>query len=292
MYGVGIAKKIVHIAQNLLISTYKEYTYIIVFALAETMKRKIRRLLIIVDIGRDFAIRVAGYILQSGRHGGFFVQSLNGHDREKLVDAPRVGKRLKKRKVAEVLVGHHLVERTKLIGHMLLMVCQLADFACDTPIKAFNLCTCLEVDNAMTEEVKCFVANILCIVPVLEHGTGRKLVPNFREIVNELMVLLCGMEILVHMGHAHALHHVDHEHGMMSRQRTSTFGNEVGMRNVILIGRINEGVYAVVDIFLNGIVDGTLGIAGARTVVVHSKATTTVDELDVESHGMELHVEL
>lgn len=72
VYGVGIAKKIVHIAQNLLISTYKEYTYIIVLALAETMKRKIRRLLIVVDIGRDFAIGVAGDVLQGGRHGWVF----------------------------------------------------------------------------------------------------------------------------------------------------------------------------------------------------------------------------
>ena len=53
---------------------------------------------------------------------------------------------------------------------MLLMVCKLCHFVTDGPIQRLNLCSRLEVDDAVTEEVESLLANVLSIVPVLEKG--------------------------------------------------------------------------------------------------------------------------
>ena len=56
---------------------------------------------------------------------------------------------------------------------MLLVVSQLCHLMADGPIERLYLCTRLEVDDAVAEEVERLLANVLCIVPVLEEGTRR-----------------------------------------------------------------------------------------------------------------------
>lgn len=99
-----------------------------------------------------------------------FVQTLNGHDGEELVEGPGVGHRLEEGEVAEIFVGHHLVELTQLVGHVLLMVGQFGNLARDAPIEALNLGAGAEVDDAVAEEVEGLVANVLGVVPVFQHG--------------------------------------------------------------------------------------------------------------------------
>ena len=64
------------------------------------------------------------------------------------------------------------------------------------------------------------------------------------------------------------------------------------MGNVVLVGSVDKGVYAVVDVLLDGIVHRTFGVAGACTVVVHAESAATVNKFDVEAQCVELHVEL
>ena len=172
------------------------------------------------------------------------------------------------------------------------MVYQFTDFVGYAPVEAFDLGAGLEVDDAVAEKVEGLVAYVLRVVPVLKHGTGGEFVPYLREVVNELVVLLRGMEILVHVGHTDALHDIDDEHGVVCGERAAPFGDEVGMGYVVLVGSVNEGVHAVVDVLLDGIVHGTFGVAGACAVVVHAEAAAAVDKFDVEAQCVELHVEL
>ena len=79
---------------------------------------------------------------------------------------------------------------------------------------------------------------------------------------------------------------------MVGRQGAAAFGDDVGMWYATLVGGVDEGIDAVVDIFLNGIVDGAFRIAGARAVVVYAETAAAIDKLDVEAHSMELHIEL
>ena len=63
VHGVGVAEEVVHVAQNLLVGSYKEHANVVVLALAEGMQRQVGRLLVVVDVGRYFAVRVAGDVL-------------------------------------------------------------------------------------------------------------------------------------------------------------------------------------------------------------------------------------
>ena len=87
--------------------------------------------------------------------------------------------------------------------------------------------------------------------------------------MNELVILLGGVEILVHVRHAYIFKHVDNEYGVVCSERTATLGNEVRVRNVVFVGCIDKSVDAVVDVFLNRVVDRTFRIAGTCAVVVN-----------------------
>ena len=50
------------------------------------------------------------------------------------------------------------------------MVGQFGNLARDAPIEALNLGAGAEVDDAVAEEVKGLVADVLGIVPVFQHG--------------------------------------------------------------------------------------------------------------------------
>ncbi|CDF22978.1 unknown [Prevotella sp. CAG:617] len=245
-----------------------------------------------IDIVRDFAVAVAGDVLQSGHARGPLVKALNGHDGEELVERPGVGQRLEEREVAEIFVGQQLVELAQLVGHVFLMMGQVVDVAQHAPKETLNLCPRTQVDDAVTEKVERLLADVLSVVQVLQHGTRREFVPNLAQVAHELMVVGRGLKVLVHAGQGDTLQHIQNQHGMMGRKRPSALGNDVGVRNIIAVGRLNQGIYAVVDIFLDGIVDRTFGIGRAGTVVINSQTSAAIDELDVKTHLVELYVEL
>ena len=170
MHGVRVAEEVVHIAEDFLVSTHEEHADVIMLALAYGVQREVRRLLVVIDVRADFAVRVAGDVLQGCRARGLFVEPRDGHDGEELVDAPGVGHGLEEREVAEIFIRHRLVEVAQFVGHVLLVVHEVGDFVRDAPIEAFDVRAGFKVDDAVAEEIKRFVADILRIVPVFEHG--------------------------------------------------------------------------------------------------------------------------
>ena len=98
------------------------------------------------------------------------------------------------------------------------------------------------------------------------------------------------MEVFVHVGHFGGFEHLKDEHGVVSCKRTSALGDDVGVRNVVLIGCLDEGVDNVVDVFLHTVVDRTFRVGRTRAVVVDPETATAVDELDIETHFAELDI--
>ena len=90
MYGVGITKQVVHIAKNLLVCSYEEYAEIIRLVLFQAVDRQHMRCMTLCHKVCNLAIRVASDILQCSVASRALVQSLYRHDREQLVDSPRV----------------------------------------------------------------------------------------------------------------------------------------------------------------------------------------------------------
>ena len=87
---IGVAEKIVHVAQNLLIGTYKEYTEIVWLVLLQRMKwENVADMTVGYEVGY-LSVAVAGDVLQGSVAGRTLVQTLDRHDREELVDGPTV----------------------------------------------------------------------------------------------------------------------------------------------------------------------------------------------------------
>ena len=164
MHCVGVAEKVVQVAQNLLIGTHKEDTDIIMLLVAEGMQRYgvLRRL---GDEVGDFAVAVAGDVLQGGEVCWVFVKPLNRDDGEELVDGPEVGQRLEQREVAEVFVGQELGQRGEVLGHTFQAVGDVVHLAGDTPIKSLDFGPRFQVEQAEAEQVEGFLTDFLCVVP-------------------------------------------------------------------------------------------------------------------------------
>lgn len=109
VHGIGVAKQIVEVAENLLICTNEENTKIIRLVATQCVHWKhVAGASSAYEIGY-LAIAVAGNVLQSGFPCRAFVQPLYRHDGEKLVDSPTVGKRLEEREVAKIFVCKQFV---------------------------------------------------------------------------------------------------------------------------------------------------------------------------------------
>ena len=64
------------------------------------------------------------------------------------------------------------------------------------------------------------------------------------------------------------------------------------MLDIILVGCIHEGIDTVVHIFLDGVVHGTFAAGRAGAVVIHAKTTTTIYEIYIVAHLVEVDIEL
>ena len=168
---------------------------------------------------------------------------------------------MEEREVAEILVRHRLVEVAQFIGHVLLVVHEVGDFVRDAPIEAFDVSTGFKVNDTVAEEVERFVADILCVVPVFEHGARGEFVPNLREVAHKLVVALGWLEVLGHVRHRGAFEHVEDKHGVVRRQRAAAFGDKVGVGDIVFVGCVGKGIDAVVHVFLDRIVHRTFGVA-------------------------------
>ena len=144
----------------------------------------------------------------------------------------------------------------------------------------------------MTEKVERFFADVFSIVPVFKHRARRKFVPNISKVVHQLVVVLARLEVFGHLGNTHAFKGVDDEHRVMCGQRTTTFCNDIGVGDIVLVCCFHKSVNTVVYILLDGVVNGTFRIAGASTVVVNAESATAVYKLYIETHSVELHIEL
>ena len=88
VHSVGVAKEVVHVAQNLLISTHEEHAQIVGFSFLECVHWQA----VSDALGRDevgnLAVAVAGDVLHCCTAGGLLVEALQWHHGEHLVDSP------------------------------------------------------------------------------------------------------------------------------------------------------------------------------------------------------------
>ena len=211
-----IAEEIVHVTEDLLVSTHEERPDIVRLSFTEWMHGEHTALRTIdCEVGH-LAIRVARDILQRAVTCRLLVETFYRHDGEKLVDTPTVGKRLEEGEVAEILVGEKRVEATKLIGHMLHALRHRVDLMTHAPIHGLNLRTCLEVYHAVSEHVKTVLTYLVSIVPVLQHRLRTDVAPYIIEVAHKLMVGGLSLKLLRHLRKGGHTEDIQDEHGMVS----------------------------------------------------------------------------
>ena len=125
---VRVAEKVVQIAENLLVRAGQEHAEDVVFPV-ERMQLEGAFDVVQVDEPVDLAVRVAGDVGQDAATDRLLVESVNGHDREQLLDRPGVGHRLKRGEVAEIRVRQNPLEPEQLFRH----VVHLANHAQNAP---------------------------------------------------------------------------------------------------------------------------------------------------------------
>ena len=240
MHGIRIAEKIVHVSQNFLIGPHQKDTDIISIFSFQRMDRQIMRNIARRNKVSDLAIRIAGYILQSRRPVRPFIQPLDRHDRENLIDRPRVRQRLEKREITEILISQQLVQLAKLIRCMFQAGSDLADLARHRPIQPLDLGAGLQIDNAMTEQIQCLLAYLLRIVPGFQHTALIQLIPNFIQFLHKLMVGFTHFEVFIHFGKRSSFQYFKYQNRMMGCQRTSALRYNIRMRDAVLITDIDH----------------------------------------------------
>ena len=122
-----------------------------------------------VDEAVDLAVGVAGDVGQHAAAVGLFVQPVDRHDREELVDRPGVGHRLEDRVVAEVRVGEHRLQALELVGDVVELADDVQDLRADAEEQPLGQAAVLERAVAEAEQVQHRVLADLGVVVVLHE---------------------------------------------------------------------------------------------------------------------------
>ena len=144
----------------------------------------------------------------------------------------------------------------------------------------------------MRKEVERLVAYLFGVVPVFEHRPLVEVVPDVVQVFDEFVGVLCRLELFLHLRKRGCFEYVDDEHTVVRCERPSALGDEVRVRNTVVVGSLNEGVDTVVDVFLDAVVDRTLAAGRACAVIIYAQSAAAVHEIDVIAHLVELHIEL
>ena len=240
----------------------------------------------------NFTVRITGNILQSSRTFRFLIQSLDRHDREYLVDRPRVGKRLKEREVTEIFIGKQFRQSAEFIGRVLQTTGNLINLTRNRPIQTLNLCTGFQIYDSMTEQVQRFLPDLLRIMPCFQHLVLIQCIPDTIQFLHQFMSIRSNLFLVIPFGQGSSFKYLKDKNGMMCRQCTSTLRYDIRVWDAIFIAHVHQSRNRVVYIFLNGIIHATFTIRRTGSVIIHSQSTTNIDKFDVESHRMQLHIEL
>ena len=241
---------------------------------------------------RNLTVAVTGDVLQGSVAGRTLVQALDRHDREELVDSPTVWQALEQREIAEILVGKNLVQSSQLLRHMLHVLGKIVDLVAHAPVHCLNFCTGLQIYDAVREKLQCLIANLLGIVPVFQHVVRIQVVPYLIKVLHQLVVSFLCLKLLWHFRQGCSLQHINHQYGVVGRERTATLGDEVRMLDVVLVGCINESIDTVVHILLDRVVYRALAAGRAGAVVINAKTTAAINEIYVVAHLVQIDVEL
>ena len=175
---------------------------------------------------------------------------------------------------------------------MLHVLGKIVDLVAHAPVHCLNLCTGLQIYDAVREELQCLFANLLGIMPVFQHVARIQVVPYLIKILHQLVVGLLRLKLLWHFWQGSCLQDIDDQDRMMGRERTAALGDEVRVLDIALVGCIYECIDTVVHILLDRVVYGALAAGRAGAVVIYTESATAIYEIYIVAHLVEANIEL
>ena len=175
---------------------------------------------------------------------------------------------------------------------MLHVLGKIVNLMAHAPVHCLNLCTGLQIYDTVREELQCLVANLFGIVPILQHVAGIQVVPYLIEVLHQLVVSLLCFKLLWHFRQGSSLQHINHQYGVVGRERAATLSDEVRMLDIVLVGCINECIDTIVYILLDRVVYRAFTAGRTGAVVIYAKTTATIYEIYIVAHLVEVDVEL
>ena len=292
MDGVGVAEEIVQVAEDLLVRPGEEDPEHVRLGVREGVQREAR--LPIHELV-DLAVGVAGDVLQRAAARRLLAEAVDRHDREELVDGPRVGQRLEEREVAEVPVGERRREVAQEVGILVLVaLAEAGEFVGRAEVVLLRLGALAQREHPAGEVRLRALLVVLDVVMDLAHAT-RAAEPLradglvlFEHLVEDVVVLLGRGRDLGH--HLRLdVDDVEEQQRVVGGERAPRLADQVRHREVGLAAGFGHRVDDVAGVLLERVVRARLR-RGVGPVVVDPEAATHVHVRDVEPELPQLGV--
>ena len=82
---------------------------------------------------------------------------------------------------------------------MLHVLGKVVDLVAHAPVHCLNLCTGLQIYDAVREELQCLFTYLLCIMLVFQHVARIQIIPYLIKVLNQLVVGLLRLKLLRHL---------------------------------------------------------------------------------------------
>src|SRR5579883_3378787 len=140
-----------------------------------------------VDELIHFAVGIAGNIAQNAMPERLFVESVDRHDRKKLLHRPAIRQALKQRKIAEVSVGKKAVQALQLFRIIVELLGQFLNLAADHPKDALRPASLLQRQISEAEQIQRRIERLLRVVKTFEKILAAEPAQRFLQIDQRLL---------------------------------------------------------------------------------------------------------
>ena len=254
VHRICVAQQVVQVAENFLVGADEECADVVLLAGVLVQFESFLHVAVVDELV-DLAVGVAGDISKDAAARRLFLQAMNRHDGEELLDRPRVGHRLEEGEVAEVGVGELGFEAFEVITDIVSFLEDLEDFPADAPEEFFGEGAEFEGEVAEVEEVEGFVALLDgVVVDLLEVFLGDFAV-GIEEVADRLRNFLTVPGFGEALGDLEGIEagdaeHVEDQDAVVSDHRASGFGNNVRMLHAGFIANALDAEDDIAGVFL------------------------------------------
>ena len=221
---------------------------------------------------------------------------MDGHDREDLVDAPRIEQRLEDAEVHEVEVGEPVRQLLQRLGELVSQA-----FECRAPHgpeELFARRPRAQVHVPEVEEIGGLGERVLGVRVNLRELFVARLEPlprvvNVEQGLGRIVRVECSLDqrgVRLDPEDAAADHLAD-EHTRVRHECAARLCHDPGVRDACLVAHRLHPVDDVCRVLIQRVVDGRLA-RGARPVVVHAESAAEVEQLHRRARSSKLDVEM